>query len=360
MFCINFKKYRKLSGMTQDEIAKFLMVTPQAVSKWETGNGAPDISLLVPIAELFGISTDDLLGRADTVSETMLNEIYYSGESHKEKYAEYLKLLKANPNNEQILLKLLSISAELLTHEKDNLTDAEKNDLINSAVGYAKILQKPNSCDLWSKSQGILADVYIAGKDFRQAKELIAQLPDCRYTKNRMLGNLALIEKQYEQSRSCFQASVNETVAFLLWDIERIAQSYSGGLKDDFKKSRAKMDDIYKIEYDLIHSIGYNGSRALQSHLCNAAVRLAQKSVWEGEHERAFEYLDEFMSAARALNDQGSLEDVEVSPILAKEECITRLITKESILFSLSWNAFNPIRKDERFIEYVREVEGWD
>ena len=87
---------------------------------------------------------------------------------------------------------------------------------------------------------------------------------------------------------------------------------------------------------------------------------MAQKSVWEGEHERAFEYLDEFMSAARALNDQGSSEDVEVSPILAKEECITRLITKESILFRLSWNAFNPIRKDARFIEYVREVEGWD
>lgn len=37
MFCDNFKKYRKQSGMTQEEVAKLLMVTPQAVSKWETG-----------------------------------------------------------------------------------------------------------------------------------------------------------------------------------------------------------------------------------------------------------------------------------------------------------------------------------
>ena len=132
MFCDNFKKYRKLSGMTQEEIAKFLMVTPQAVSKWETGNGAPDISLLVPIAELFGVSTDDLLGRTDMVSETILNEIYYSKESHKDKYNEYVKLLKTNPNNEQILLKLLSISAELLGREKDTLSDDEKNNLIRS------------------------------------------------------------------------------------------------------------------------------------------------------------------------------------------------------------------------------------
>ncbi len=141
MFCNNFKKYRRLSGMTQEEIARFLMVTPQAVSKWETGNGVPDISLLVPIAELFGVSTDALLGRTDAVSETILNEIYYSNESHKDKYNEYVKLLKTNPNNEQILLKLLGISAELLGREKDSLSDAEKNDLINSAEGYARSLQ---------------------------------------------------------------------------------------------------------------------------------------------------------------------------------------------------------------------------
>lgn len=360
MFGDNFKKYRKLSGMTQDEIAKFLMVTPQAVSKWETGNGAPDISLLVPIAELFGVSTDDLLGRTDVVSETMLNEIYDSKESHKDKYNEYLKLLKVNPKNEQILLKLLNISAEMLNHEKDNLTDAEKNDLINSAVGYAKSLQKSNRCDLWSKSQGILADVYLAGKDFRQAKELIVQLPDCRYTKNRMLGNLALIEKQYEQSRSFYRESVKETVAFLLWDIERIAQSYSGVLKDDFKNNRAKMDEVYKIEYDLIHSIGCNGSRVLQSHLCNAAVRLAQKAVWEGEPEKAFDYLDEFMSAVRMLNKDVSPDDISVSPILPKQDSLTKPISKNSILFRLSWNAFNPIREDARFIDYVKEVEGWN
>ncbi len=319
----------------------------------------PDISLLVPIAELFGVSTDDLLGRTDIVSETILNEIYYSKESHKDKYNEYVKLLKTNPNNEQILLKLLSISAELLGREKDNLSDDEKNDLINSAESYAKSLQKLNRCDVLAKSQGILADVYIAGKDFRQAKELIDQMPDCRYTKNRMQGNLSLIEKQYEQSRNFYQKSVYETIMFLLWDIERIAQSFSGDLRDDFKNSRAKMNAVYKIEYDLIHSIGNGGSPLLQHHLCNCSIRLAQKAVWEGDNESAFDYLDEFMSAARVLHNKLS-DDVVISPILPKQDFLTKTITKNSILFRLSWNAFNPIREDARFIDYVREVEGWD
>lgn len=72
MFNDNFKKFRKLAGMTQEDVANFLMVTPQAVSKWETGNGTPDISLLVPIAELFGISTDELL------ENTAKNRLIYS------------------------------------------------------------------------------------------------------------------------------------------------------------------------------------------------------------------------------------------------------------------------------------------
>ena len=85
MFCDNFKKYRKRVGMTQEEVARMMMVTPQAVSKWETGGGTPDISLLVPIAELFGISTDALfarmlslelaaLHRTLTISETLTME----------------------------------------------------------------------------------------------------------------------------------------------------------------------------------------------------------------------------------------------------------------------------------------------
>ncbi len=53
---------RKAKGMTQEELAVNLGVSPQAVSKWENNLSCPDISLLPSIAKLFGISVDDLLG----------------------------------------------------------------------------------------------------------------------------------------------------------------------------------------------------------------------------------------------------------------------------------------------------------
>lgn len=53
---------RKRLGMTQDRLAELLGVTAQAVSKWENDQSCPDITMLPRLAEVFGISTDELLG----------------------------------------------------------------------------------------------------------------------------------------------------------------------------------------------------------------------------------------------------------------------------------------------------------
>ncbi len=54
---------RRAKGLTQDEVAERLGVSPQAVSKWENDISYPDISLLVPLAGLLGVSVDHLLDR---------------------------------------------------------------------------------------------------------------------------------------------------------------------------------------------------------------------------------------------------------------------------------------------------------
>ena len=54
--------FRKLRGITQEDLGEKCGVSSQAVSKWENDISAPDISLLSTLAETFGISTDQLLG----------------------------------------------------------------------------------------------------------------------------------------------------------------------------------------------------------------------------------------------------------------------------------------------------------
>lgn len=57
---------RKQKGFTQEQLAEKLNVTNQSVSKWEKDINAPDITLLVELADLLETSVDYLLGREGT------------------------------------------------------------------------------------------------------------------------------------------------------------------------------------------------------------------------------------------------------------------------------------------------------
>lgn len=54
--------YRKLRGITQEELGEKCGVSSQAVSKWENDISAPDITLIGTLSGIFGISADELLG----------------------------------------------------------------------------------------------------------------------------------------------------------------------------------------------------------------------------------------------------------------------------------------------------------
>lgn len=75
------RKLREKNNMTQAELATRLNVSDKTISKWETAKGYPDISLLEPIAKVFGISITELIsGNAVSnvnVSANMLRSRFY-------------------------------------------------------------------------------------------------------------------------------------------------------------------------------------------------------------------------------------------------------------------------------------------
>ena len=67
-------KRRKEKGMTQGELAERLSVSNKTISKWETGAGLPDISILVDLASVLDISVDDLLRGKENEVQSALYE----------------------------------------------------------------------------------------------------------------------------------------------------------------------------------------------------------------------------------------------------------------------------------------------
>ena len=62
-FSEKLKETRKAAGMSQEALADKLGVSRQAVTKWETQKGTPDIENIISISNLFGISVDELLSQ---------------------------------------------------------------------------------------------------------------------------------------------------------------------------------------------------------------------------------------------------------------------------------------------------------
>lgn len=84
----NIAEYRKLAKMSQIEFAEKLNYSDKAISKWERGESLPDIVVLKQIADMFGITVNDLIGQT----------------THKKKLLSLKKLLK-----NKILIILLSV-----------------------------------------------------------------------------------------------------------------------------------------------------------------------------------------------------------------------------------------------------------
>ena len=99
------KTKRKELGITQDELAEKLFVTEKAISRWETGRGTPDISLLLPLSKELNVD----------VSELLNGEENKKSKDNVEQLLEYNEITKKNRFNIQFKLVVLFYMLSILS-----------------------------------------------------------------------------------------------------------------------------------------------------------------------------------------------------------------------------------------------------
>lgn len=102
---------RKEKKMTQEELAEYLHISSQAVSKWETGASSPDIDTLPKLAICFGTTPDNLLdfdqSKLDAAIEAILIESGRGGNDPAGSEAILKIALEKYPNNDLLLTCIL-------------------------------------------------------------------------------------------------------------------------------------------------------------------------------------------------------------------------------------------------------------
>lgn len=101
----NIKKFRKQKQLNQADLGKMLHVSQQTVGSWETGRAIPGSDTLNTLADYFGTSTDELLGREKDITDADLDEMIDNAHSYDGKpvddhdralIKQYLKALFSN------------------------------------------------------------------------------------------------------------------------------------------------------------------------------------------------------------------------------------------------------------------------
>ena len=76
-FSEKIKKIRKSKNLTQEQFAEIIYVSRNAVAKWETNRGYPDIQNLITISEKFNISLDELVKEDSKIKNKIISDSLY-------------------------------------------------------------------------------------------------------------------------------------------------------------------------------------------------------------------------------------------------------------------------------------------
>ncbi len=119
--------HRKKQNLTQGQLAQLLSVSVQAVSKWETDAGLPDVSLVIPLANALHITTDELLcnrDRREEVEKLWQNTLRVFGETSSEIHAVTEECLSEFPKDKTFLYRFAVEESWLA----DRATDERERD----------------------------------------------------------------------------------------------------------------------------------------------------------------------------------------------------------------------------------------
>lgn len=257
----NIKTARKKMGLTQEELASQLGVTAQAVSRWESEAGMPDISMVVPLAQTLSVSTDTLFGLTHGSYDKLhyleikgrLDELYDGTDKVKSALEACLYLQKEIQKdfaNYAVLSLFVEQTANLSRYvDFDGYAKDEWPDIRSTAIRVGlQVIRYSTEKEWIERTHFALAWIYIHEADYNSAREHIGTLPSVSSNclQESILADMAVMEHGIEAGKNvlrknlqnftrainkeiryavetfCWNATPEETISLGIWGLHII------------------------------------------------------------------------------------------------------------------------------------------
>jgi transcriptional regulator with XRE-family HTH domain len=350
------KKLRKQKDITQEQLAEYLNISSQAVSKWETDLSLPDITLIPALANIFDVSADVLLGIDVKNKEKQIEDIISRAEKYCknntdtdfEKAITTLREgLKEYPNSYKIMERLMSIigivkwrkttdEALILTNEMIKL--GEKI-LAECTEDRCRIVTLHHLCMAYSSPEVNMTE---------KAIELAEKLPHTSAAREAMFARLYEGEKKIKQ----YRANILLYLVHLIKSMEnynRIEKSITIN-----KKIISLIEIMIEDE-----NYGYFGFTMFDNYLT-----IAFDYAKSNDYDKAIEYLQ--LSSDNAIRSDTEYEgfDSKYTSLLLKGTQdnfidFPKVSISLQLLEKMKDSALDPIRENKVFIEIEENLKKY-
>lgn len=359
------RRLRKGCHLTQEELAERLGVTFQAISKWENDTGMPDISQVVPLASIFGVSTDVLFGIADTTENEEACEIVRRADgmtrygdigSYLSAYDVLLDGLKKYPNNLIIMIRCMNYGIALSLPDNGwTYAETRAKEIASETIRQANfvIANSKSISDILSARE-ILVFLYCHQGKFELASNEARNFPP--RADLTLYSNMATVNeymKNHKRAAKYLCTNIDYTLQAFEYDIARLGKAYCNDGK------YADAITVYETFFEIMNVIfkdeipfSYHDFDSGDCYLLLAEAYLAigeRVKAMDSVEKSVMYYIDIYN--AHTENDVCQRSNVK-SPIVRESEIVTSFPkenVKQKCLHKLSESGIQALNQEQRF-----------
>lgn len=205
-------RLRRERGVTQEQLAAAVGVSAPAVSKWETGQSYPDITLLPPLARFFGVTVDALLAylpdmteaardaACEAIRETFGRDGWTAGLSACD------TLLQEYPSDMPLRIRLCGLLMESLVLAGD---DAQRAEGRARQIRWLEEAANAEDLSVQHIAKGLLGGLYLGARRLEEGEALLAELNDSPFSASaQYMPTLRLLQGRYDDGMKLAQQNL--------------------------------------------------------------------------------------------------------------------------------------------------------